>query len=320
MNKIFLPFIVAFFTNFLCAESSIASTRIALVLPAEHKALRMIEKGFKKEWKGEEEVVVFNALGEASNVTSILDTIAGAPGFAAIATIGNTLTQQAAKYFLLRKVPLLGAAANITASSVNNPQLCCVVDEVPAKNILLAIKKVAPLVSKVTLVVANDEKMLQEIPFFEEDAGSLGIDVQVITVDSLQDMTNKVTPSSIDKDSTAIVILKDHLTVSQIPQLLKVVNALGILLVSADQGSVLEGAHFGVGVSEYQTGVVSAQVLYDILRETKVPSEVGCQMMQQFSTFVDNNWLNSMHTGSAPKLRFEINLNGLSDASPVQPV
>jgi len=291
--------------------------RVAIVLPAEHKALNMIVKGFKDTWQslsGEESVIVFNALGEATSVTNILDVISKASDIAAVLPIGNLLTMQSAKQLADSPFPIVGMAAKVSSKDCGHKNICCIVDDVSPKHLLAKLRMVVPDAKKVTLVVASDEKMLSELPEFKEEAQKLDLDVQVITAENLISLTQNVTPQTIDSDSAAIVLLKDHLTVSQIPLLLNVVNELGILLITSDEGSVAEGAHFGVGVSEYQIGVDSAVATYDVLRHKKTTAEIDCQPIYKFSTFVNESWLRSLKE-SCGNLRYPIKPEILDNAS-----
>ena len=67
------------------------------------------------------------------------------------------------------------------------------------------------------------------------------------------------------KDNQMIFILKDHLVVSAIANIAQVANDKQIPLFTSDQGSVVDGGGFALGVQEQDIGKYSANLAVQII-------------------------------------------------------
>jgi len=273
-------------------KSVISNPRIILIKPAVHKALDMIEQGLQDTWAkyGKEKITVFNAKGEATLMQSILEAIAESPDdVAAVLPIGRSLTAQAINT-LSEKTTIVGVAADVDVKP--HPNTCTVMDEVAPIHTFTALRQLIHDLRAVTLVISNHEKNLSEANDFVEQAKKIGIVVQVIVVDNAADINVKVSPDTINQNSSALVLLKDHVTVSAVPTFNQICQERNILLITSDEGSVAEGAPIGVGVSEYEIGVKAAEAASRIVHQGQSPSEVGVVRFEEISTYVNTEWFN----------------------------
>ena len=274
-----------FITMFSCVLSSflfgqpqpkgqcMATHRVLVIVPAVHQALKMIENGISENWKGPEKIVAFNSNGDNAQMQSIINSISGnLDDVAAVIPIGYGAMQQTMKA-LENRVPIIGAAADVELRKEDNA--CTIVDGLNSVHQVKALRAMLPKAKHLTLLIANVEKSLKTAAEFETAARAHGFTVHIIPVDNLADINFKVTPSSISHDTSALILLKDHLTVSAIPQLLKVCNHLNIVLATSDEGSVIAGAHMAVGMSEYDIGKRAAEVGARVVGGGEAASDIG---------------------------------------------
>ena len=290
MNKLLLAFIAAVSLH-AEAPKCVATQRIVVVSPAVHTALQMIESGITENWQGTAKIVSFNAGGNNEQMQSIFNSIAdSADDVAAVLAIGKGAAQQAIKT-IGHNIPVIGTAADIESKDLGN-NACCVIDEISPQYLLRSLRALLPQAKRITLVIANVEKSLSCECVFKTAAQALGFEVHTIVVDNLGDITIKVSQSTLPEGTEAVVLLKDHLTVSAIPQFLKICGEIGAVLATSDEGSVIAGAHFGVGISEYDIGKKSAIIGSRILRGETTASEVGRSMpnANEISLFINEKW------------------------------
>lgn len=313
MKKILLFFVAALCLGAPAAPQCVATQRIVIVSPNVHKALQMIESGITENWQGKGKIVSFNAFNNSEQMQSIFNSIAdGADDVAAVLAIGKSSAQQAIKT-INKNIPVIGVAADIETKDLGG-NACCVVDEISPQHLVRSLRALLPRAKRIALVIANVEKSLSVEDIFTKTAQAMGFEVQTIVVDSLSDITIKVSSSVLKEDTAAIVLLKDHLTVSAVPQFLKVCGEVGAILATSDEGSVIAGAHFGVGVSEYNIGKKSALIGSRILQGDVTPPEVGRSIPEaaEVSLYINEKWAKKQGSACGGNM---VDIEGLKNSS-----
>jgi putative ABC transport system substrate-binding protein len=158
-------------------------------------------------------------------------------------------------------------------------------DELCATDSLTFLHEAFPNIKKITLLYSASEKVAKEIPLVCEAAHRCDIEVQKLII---QNMGELYTISrAIASDSQAIFILKDHLIVSGIQTIAQQATLRHIPIMTSDEGSVIAGAGFAIGIKEASIGQQGALIAKAIL-EGKSPKEIAPQTISgPFPLFVN---------------------------------
>lgn len=256
----------------ILASCQKSEKNIVLVVPVEHASLVDIQDGFVSTLKASHphyHVEVKNALGDPSLMQSILRTTAS-QNVDYVATIGVSTTTAAKK--LCKDKVIIGLAAYKELSDVSTH---IVEDEIGPDTLYASVKHMFPNVKKVTLVHAQDDKILKEATEVEKLMKAGGIDVQMLPILHTNDLQT-VCPHI---QGEMVLILKDHTVVSGLNVLLKYTEAHNIPLVASDEGSVKQGATYAFGVSERDTGVKGAEMIGQLIDQKKVAKVVKLDPM-----------------------------------------
>lgn len=258
----------------LCAllTSCKKEKNIVLIIPVEHTAMADIQEGFVSTLKAshpEYHVEVKNAMGDPSMAQSILRTTAS-QNAEYVATIGVSLTTAAQK--ICQNKIIIGLAAY---KELSNPSTFIVEDEIGPDTLYDSVKHMFPNVKKVTLVHAQDDKILKEAQAVEKLMKSGGIEVQMLPVLHTNDLQT-VCPHI---QGEVVLVLKDHTIVSGLNVLRKYTEEHNIPLIASDEGSVKQGATYAFGVSERDTGIKGSELIANLIDEKKVAKVVKLDPM-----------------------------------------
>lgn len=167
------------------------------------------------------------------------------------------------------------------------------------------IKQVYPNLKKLTIIYhSGNEKNFREIEDMIDYGKKNGITVQKLSIHTLPDL--ETTVQSMDKDSEAIVILKDHLIASGIRLLVPTAEEHGIPLISSDEGSVQEGASFALGVQEKTIGETGGKLAIQVI-EGKPIEDMPMQAIQNLAVFYNQKAFNQHQQ--------KLDLNKIRDAA-----
>jgi len=247
---------------------------IGIIEPIKHQAMDEIVSGFtqvtdqynKQQSTNKIVIKVENAQADANLERAIIQKMALA-NYDIIAPIGVDAT-----YMTLSQIkdkPVISIASDINEKDRTKMDPCHVAvvhDEISNQQMLNFSQAAYPNVKKILLVYSNSNKVFPEVANFKQIAKSKNIEVNAVMVNSLAEMDMTLKQSI--KDNQMIFILKDHLIVSAIANIAKIANSKKIPLVTSDQGSVVGGGGFALGVPEKNIGIDSAKLALDIIKGT----------------------------------------------------
>jgi putative tryptophan/tyrosine transport system substrate-binding protein len=233
---------------------------VGIILPMEHEALNQITQGIKEELeqKMEKPVVlkVKNAQGDPNIQKAIIEQLVRDKCNLLI-PIGTAASQMTLNIAPEQKILCLAADSSILQKS-KQAQATALSDELSATDSLSFLHEAFPNIKKITLLYSSSEKVAKEIPIICEAAYSLKIEVQQLMVQSMGELYT--ISQAIASDSQAIFVLKDHLIVSGIQTVVQQARLRQIPVMTSDEGSVLAGAGFALGVKEASIGQQGALI------------------------------------------------------------
>ena len=118
--------------------------------------------------------------------------------------------------------------------------------------------------------------------FLDSISKDKNINVQKMMIKDLPELYS--VSKMIDDDSELLFILKDHMVVSGIQTLAQAAKQRQIPVVTSDEGSVIEGGAFALGVQEQDIGRGGAKMALSVL-DGQVPSDMPIQVMEALSIF-----------------------------------
>ncbi len=264
--------------------------KVAIVIPMEHRAMNEIVKGVKDNLKGkinDDKVVVFNAMGDANNMNSIINQVAQNPEYQAILPIGTNATYLALGATKDKNIVSLASTIDektrqklITDGYAN---ITNVYDEVSSDNILefvSAIKK-----RNILLVFSNDERIIDEVKDLEEKQSKYNLQIHKFNVSNATDI---YAMGSAISNVDCILFLKDHLVVSMVNVITSHAHDKSISVIASDEGSTIGGADIGLGVDEYDIGATGAEVLKELL-DGKKPADIPVRVIKDIKIFHNTN-------------------------------
>lgn len=260
------------------------SNKITLVVPVEHRALADMANGFGQEIrdnlpKNTYDLHIVNAMGDRHVMRTLIEQ-AGRRGDKVVATIGTELTLMASR--VLREVPVVG----LDVTTEVGPQNARVtgVYEGETRPSFTFILEAIPTLKKVTLLYTPSDKIEKQLSNLEDAAQEHGIALQKIVVQSLADLNTLA--HHIEGDSGAIFILKDIMLASGAATLKKIAEQKNIPFIASDEGSVINGAAFAVGNSEYDIGRTGAALAVQIVRG-KSPKDLAMKPAAAYQVFIN---------------------------------
>lgn len=260
------------------------SNKITLIVPVEHRALADMANGFGQEIrdnlpKNTYDLHIVNAMGDRHVMRTLIEQ-AGRRGDKVVATIGTELTLMASR--VLREVPVVGLDVTTEVGSENGRVTG--VYEGETRPSFTFILEAIPTLKKVTLLYTPSDKIEKQLRNLEDAAQEHGIALQKIVVQSLADLNTLA--HHIEGDSGAIFILKDIMLASGAATLKKIAEQKNIPFIASDEGSVINGAAFAVGNSEYDIGRTGAALAVQIVRG-KSPKDLAMKPAAAYQVFIN---------------------------------
>jgi putative tryptophan/tyrosine transport system substrate-binding protein len=276
---------VIFFSNKQHTDEQI----IGVIVPMEHEALTQIVNGLKKELGVETSkhitVKVMNAQGDPNIQRAIIEQLVRDQCNLLI-PIGTAASQMTLSLAPDQNIICLAADFSLI-SSTTKAQATALCDELAVKDSISFLHAAFPHIKKLSLLYSTSEKVAKEIPLVIEAARSERIEVQKLMIHSLADLYTM--SQAIAPDSEAIFILKDHLIVSGIQTIVQQAEKRHIPVMTSDEGSVISGAAFAIGVKEADIGRQGAQIAKTILQGTP-PKNIPPQSINgPFPLFINRN-------------------------------
>lgn len=236
---------------------------IGIIIPIEHAALREIVEGFKEEVtklsKEPIEFVVQNAQGDLNLQRSIIQQFVNQK-INLIVPIGTAATQMTVANVKIQPIVSL---ASLPFSNMKPINLTGVLDEIGPYKPFDFIQKMMPELKKMTLIHSSSEKIFPEVQELIKYAGTKGVAVQALMIQSLPELYT--ISRLVDNNTDLIFILKDHMVVSGIKTIVQQAHHRLIPVVTSDEGSVKEGATFALGVRERGIGEQGGRLAVKIL-------------------------------------------------------
>lgn len=258
---------------------------VGIIIPIEHQAMNEITQGFedtlKANLKQPVEFHVMRAQGDVNLQRSMILQLQ-AKNIDLFAPIATQTTEMTAA--MVKDRPIVGLAALLPDSTRANSQLALVDDQITPTQIIQFIHAIYPNKKQFTLVYSNNDKMLPEVNEAVAAGTTLGVQINKRMITALPDLYS--VSQSLSAQTEGIIILKDVTVASGIATLAKVANDKHIPLISADDGTVQNGAGFALGVKEYQIGVEGAKVALQIL-QGKRAADIPVVTMTQLSVFIN---------------------------------
>ena len=223
------------------ARTEKSAKRVGVIVPMEHEALAQIVQGLEDELNKSEKVAikVFNAGGDTNIQRACIEQCVREQ-YDVIIPIGTSASEMTLNIAQDREVICL--AADLATLPLNHDRNATVLDDnlSPAATLSLC-KTIMPDMKKLTLVYSSSEKVAKEVPQIQQSARQNGIKVQSLMVQNLSELYT--ISRSIDSDSNAIFVLKDHLVVSGIQTLVKQAEKKGFLLLPLMKGLYCQVHH-----------------------------------------------------------------------------
>lgn len=261
---------------------------VGVILPMEHEALSQITRGIQKELEEQMgrsvTVKVKNAQGDPGLQKAFIEQLAREECDLLI-PVGTATSQMALQTVPERKILCLAADSSLLEDKKKTLQATGLSDELSAAESLSFFHRAFPEVRKITLLYSASEKVAKEVPLACQAAQHLGIEVQKLMVQTMGELY--IVSRSISPDSQAIFILKDHLIVSGIQTVVQQAQARQIPIMTSDEGSVLGGASFAIGVPEASIGERGAVLAKAILEGTPPESIPPQKMGAPFPLFIN---------------------------------
>lgn len=275
---------------------SIPKQEIAVIVPLQHAAMDAIVEGLKCELGKEAPVHVYNAQGDNSIQSAILQQLELVDPLVVL-PIGTATTQMTLQR--LPKTNVIHLAAKFLEEDRKpNQPVAGVLDEIPSENALKLASLLIPDLKKVTLIYSASEKNFPEATAFDAEAKRLGIKVQRLMIQSQTELY--IMTQQVDEDSQLLAILKDHMVVAGISTLMECAKARKIPLMAADEGSVQGGATFAAGVPEAAIGVAGARLVKQVING-KAVSELPIQSVEDIHLFYRKESRNQFNFDEAAK-------------------
>jgi putative tryptophan/tyrosine transport system substrate-binding protein len=270
---------------------------VGIILPMEHRALREIVDGFKaalsERYRRPLQFKVVSANNDVNMQRALIEQMRDQK-YDLIVPVTTGTAKMAAS--LVKHIPLVALAAEYSDTERQQQRLqgqqnqqrrrdqqaqqdcnvAVVNDEIDKLLIVDFMRQVYPQLHKISLVHGVFDKAFKEaervaaavamaeMPSYGANGRVRhGIVLQRLMVHNLSELYS--VGMAVAADSEAILVLKDSLIASGIHTLVKIAQQRRIPLVTADDGTVKEGASFAVGVEERQIGaeggVLAAQIL-----------------------------------------------------------
>jgi putative ABC transport system substrate-binding protein len=292
MHKIYfisislIAFLMLFSSTGIYAKAQ--DKTIGMIIPIEHEAMGEIIRGFKdtleKDMSLNSNIIIRNASGDTNLQRAIIQELKTrqADLFVPVSTNSTLMTLT-----MVYHTPIVSIASNYTQKQRARRKPCniaAVNDSIPPSAQIKFIQKIIPELKHITVVHSASDKIVQEVNTFLNIAKKNNLSVQNLMIQTLSDlysMTHKISPKS-----QLIFIFKDNLVASGIRTLVQQANYFKIPLITSDDGTVKQGAALGLGIREYELGVLGGQMAIQLLHDQD-PCHIPISMVKHLSVFLN---------------------------------
>ena len=288
MNKLItLGVILVGFIGLISQYPLIQSTgkKIGIVVPIEHQAMKDMTDGFVEKihqrYGSEITVDIQNAQGDRNIQKAIIENFKR-KGYDLIVPIGTDVTLMTQN--IVREQPILGL--DVTSMVTQEQSNVTGVRESPIEPSYTFIKELIPQLKKITMVYSASDKNYGMVQIFKDAAAVDGVVVQPIMIQSLADLY--VLAHTVDRNTNAIFIAKDHLVASGASSLAQSAIQLSIPLITSDEGSVIAGGAVAMGNKELDIGRTGGEIAIQLL-EGAHPNEIPIRPLNRYTVFVNAN-------------------------------
>lgn len=201
--------------------------------------------------------------------------------------IGTSTSQMTLS--IVTSKPVICIAAMIdpeTFQKISKERVGVINDEIEVTHILQFIKSHMPDIKNLGLIYSNSEKIFPEIKQAEDFCKKNDLSLVWRKVDSIAEVYQF--SQSLFPQVDAVLILKDHTVVSAVSGLVSQAKKHKKLVITMDDGSVKNGAHFGLGVRERSIGIAAAKTLIEALQGNK-DKAFKITTLDNFSVFYNQN-------------------------------
>lgn len=278
--------------------------KISILQLTEHDALDRAANGIiaaldDEGWvEGEDYELEFsNAQGDQANLKAIADRFVAADSdiiFAIATPAAQTLAMST------DTIPILGTAItdyeqaklvdsndlpgrNVSGTSDMNPV---------AEQIELAVELLPDM--KTLGIIYNSSEVNSEIQagIAEEAAKELGLDVEIATISSLNDLQQ--TAGSLMRKVDIVYLPTDNLIVSAIPIVVRLSLDEGVPVIAGEASVVMKGALVTVGIDYFELGRLTGEMGIKVLRGEAEPSTLPIAFQTAFELTVNQDMVDAM--------------------------
>jgi putative ABC transport system substrate-binding protein len=271
-------------------STPVRAVKIGVIVPMQHTAMEEIVAGLQETLKPylseSDEIIVKNANGDQTLQHQIIKQMlnSGVDYFLPIGTSTSLMTLS-----IVKSKPVICIAAVIdpeTFQKISLERVGVINDEIEVSHLLQFIKNYMPEIKNLGLIYSNSEKIFPEIKQAQDFCQKNSLSLVLRKVDSIAEVYQF--SQSLLPQVDAILILKDHTVVSAVSGLVSLAKKHKKLVISMDDGSVKNGAHFGLGVRERDIGIAAAKSLIEALQGNKNKA-FKITTLDNFSIFYNQN-------------------------------
>ena len=272
-----LYFITILFVIFHSLISFAANDKVAVIVPLEHEAMHQIVSGIKESMKSTgAHITSQNAYGDQNIQLSIIKQL-NDEDVGILMPIGTTACQMTVTHATGKNVICVA-----TDLKTSNDHIVTINDEVP----ITASLKRLPTLKSIAVIYSASEKIAPEIATLKTYAHTNGIHLHLTMISNLMELS--AATKSAPHDTEAFLILKDHLVVSGVPVIVQEAIKRQIPLIASDEGSVKNGASFGIGTVEKDIGIRAGEVAKKIIDGVN-PKDIPAQTMDTLNVFINRD-------------------------------
>lgn len=289
---VFIIFSLFVLLGLSACEQAAEQKKIGIIVPIEHKAMNEITAGFTETLKTiypyPVKIKIANAQSDINLERAFIQQMRDEK-YDIIVPIGTDASQLSAS--IIKDQAIVSLASRLTDEDRKKRKSCNIAivhDEITAKKLISFIRKTYPKLSRLALIHSPSEKVFSEVEEVKMIAKREGIEIKTLMVSTLNELYS--TANAVPADTQAIFVLKDHLIVSGISTLEIAAYKRKIPLITADQGSVQEGAGFALGVTEKDIGTEGAKLAAAIL-SGKSPCDLPIATLSEPTVFINQSTL-----------------------------
>lgn len=269
-----------------------AGIHIGIIIPMQHPAMEQIVGGFKEQFTAlYKKPVTFDvqcAQGDPTLMRAIIQSFIS-QDVTMIAPVGKKGTQMSMS--MVTKQPVIGIAVELSDLERAAQPGCSVTgvcDEISRSMQIDMIKNIIPACKKITLIASStSEKDFPAIEEIIQEAAKQNMYVQKCIIQALSELYT--VSKTIDQDTQAIFVLKDHLIVSGINTLVQEAQKRNIPLITSDDGSVESGATMALGIEETEIGRHGARLAVKVIEGTINPKTHPTEIINKLAVFVNKH-------------------------------